>query len=83
VRGQPLPPLSGERFVECEGVAIPAGWHWSPNVEAVVLRELLCLTAGDVALLHVSGDYELVAAANFVQATRSAVRHTAEVMARD
>jgi hypothetical protein len=52
-------------------------------VEAVVLRELLCLTAGDVALLHVSGDYELVAAANFVQATRSAVRHTAEVMARD
>ncbi len=41
VRGGPLPPLPGQRFVEQEGIAVPAGWTWHPRVEAGVLRRVL------------------------------------------
>jgi hypothetical protein len=77
VRGQPLPPLPGERFVEQEGVAVPAGWAWDPPVEAAVLRAVLGLEAGDLALLHPDGTWDRVAAGNFTRASRSAIRQSA------
>lgn len=74
VRGVPLPPLPGEQFVEREGLAVPAGWTWTPPVEAAVLRTVLMLAAGDVALLHADGTWQRIAAQDFVRATRSAAR---------
>jgi hypothetical protein len=82
VWGDPLPPVPGRRYVEREGVAVPAGWAWSPAVEPAVVRDLLGLAAGDLALFDEDGTYELVAAGGFARATRSGVRATRSEPAR-
>ena len=74
IRGTPLPPLEGERFVEEKGIATPAGWAWRPSIDPEVLREVFRLEAGDVALFHVDGAWDHVRADDFVRATRSAIR---------
>ena len=71
-----LPPLSGQRWVEQDGIAVPAGWTWTPAVEAALLWQVFGLAAGDVALWHVEGVWERIAADEFVRATRAAVRET-------
>ncbi len=76
VQGTPLPPLSGQVYCETEGVAVQAGWTWTPAVEAAVLRKMLGLSPGDVALLHAEGKWELIRAGDFTAATRSAIRRT-------
>ena len=76
VNGRPLPPLPGRRWVEREGIAVPAGWTWTPAVEVAILRELFGLAEGDVALWHEDGAWERIAAGEFVRATRVAVRET-------
>ncbi len=79
VRGSPLPPIRGRRFVETSGVAVPAGWTWTPAVDAETLRELLALDDGDLALLDgeaAAPRVALISAARFERATRSAVRLT-------
>lgn len=79
VRGRPLPPLPGERFVEVEGVAVPAGFHWFPRVEAALLRGMLGLKEGDLALFRPDGNITRIASDRFVTASRSAVRLSAAV----
>jgi hypothetical protein len=74
VRGTPLPPLGGVRFVERNGVAAPAGWTWRPAIDASVLQKVLRLADGDLALFHTDGSWDRLAADGFVRATRSAVR---------
>ena len=81
IRGRPVPSIPGERFVERDGIAIPVGWSSSPPVDAAVIRQLLELEADGLALLHRDGSWERILADNFVRATRSAVRKTAEAMA--
>ncbi len=83
VRGSPLPPIPGEAFVEREGVAVPAGWAWEPAVDAAVLRDVLGLCAGDLALLRAGGGWDHVAADSFVRASRSAARASAREGAHD
>ena len=78
VRGEPLPPVQGGRFVERSGVAVEAGWTWSPRIAPDVLSEALGLASGDVALLYEDGTWDHVQAADFVRATRSAVRLSCE-----
>ncbi len=78
VRGAPAPPLPGTRFVERQGVAAAAGWRWEPAIDVDVVRELLGLAEGDCALLHADQNWERIPAADFVRASRSAVRRTAE-----
>ncbi len=77
VRGTPAPPLAGERLVEECGIAVPAGWWWSAAVDGPVLRELLGLEAGELAILRLDGRVDRIAEGDFVRATRSAVRQTA------
>jgi hypothetical protein len=81
VRGVPLPPLPGRQLVETEHVAVEAGWTWSPAVEATLLRRKMQVSAGDLLLLQPGPNdeaaIEVVPAASFVKATRSAVRLTA------
>jgi hypothetical protein len=88
VRGVPLPPLDGQRFVEFEGIAVPVGWHWQPAVDAATLRALFGLDSTSEVPRHHQGDLALFTSANceweqipepaFVQVTRSAVRLSAE-----
>ena len=82
VHGRPLPPLPGQRWVEDQGIAVPAGWTWVPTVEAALLRQVLGLAAGDVALWNMDGAWERIAADEFVRATRAAVRATAKEMTK-
>jgi hypothetical protein len=77
VRGIPLPPLPGERFVVEGDIAVPVGWSWSPPVQAENLRELLGIQQHDLAILHADGSWEHVLGGQFVRATRSAIRATA------
>jgi hypothetical protein len=76
ILGTPLPPLPGQLYCETEGVAVQAGWTWTPRVEATVVRQVLDLTVGDVALLHANGSWERIGGSHFTAATRSAIRRT-------
>ncbi|MCC9607993.1 hypothetical protein LOC68_02225 [Blastopirellula sp. JC732] len=74
VRGTPLPPIAGTYFVEQAGVAVVAGWTWSPPVAAEVLARSLRISGDDLALLHADGSWEKIRGEEFVRATRTAVR---------
>ena len=76
VWGTPLPPVPGRRYADREGVAVPCGFAWSPPLEPAVLRALLGLAAGDLALFHEDGSYEHVTADAFARAGRAAARAT-------
>ena len=78
VRGAPVPPIKGRRFVERDGVGVEAGWTWSPALDAGVVREALGLARNALALLHSDGTRDHIPAEAFVHATRSAVRMSAE-----
>jgi hypothetical protein len=76
VRGAPPPPLPGVSYVELEGIAVPCGWRWDPPVDAATVRQALGLDANSLAVFQVDGSWERIAAADFVRATRSALRAT-------
>lgn len=77
VRGAPVPPIAGARFVERSGLVVPAGYAWTPAVEPEVVRAALGLAAGDFAWFTVDGAWRVISAGDWVQASRSAVRLTA------
>jgi hypothetical protein len=77
-RGKPLPPLPGRQFVLHGNIAVQAGYTWEPGVSADVLSRRLGLSADALALFHENGTYSRIEAEQFVPATRSAVRETAE-----
>ncbi|MBL9127259.1 MAG: hypothetical protein JNL97_06420 [Verrucomicrobiales bacterium] len=52
VRGRPLPPVPGTRFVLHDGVAVPAGFFWDPPVSSAVLAECLAPPTGGLVLWH-------------------------------
>ena len=72
--GTPLPPMPGRRYADREGVAVPCAFAWSPPLEPAVLRALLGLAAGDLALFQEDGSYEHVGADAFARAGRAAAR---------
>ena len=71
VRGTPLPSIPGERFAEADGVAAPSGFHWSPAVDASIVRALFHSTPDDLILLHADGSAEQIHADEFAPASRS------------
>jgi hypothetical protein len=80
IEGSPLPSVPGRRFSVGEGVAVPCGFTWSPALSVAALRHWLGLAAGDVALATEGGGWEIIKDEQFVPATRSAVRATAEAL---
>ena len=78
VRGIPLPPLPGRQFALQGNIAVQAGFTWEPNVSADVLSRRLGLAADALALFHEDGNFSRIEAEQFVPATRSAVRETAQ-----
>jgi hypothetical protein len=77
VLGSPLPPVAGERLVVEASVARPAGWAWSPPVDAAVLAAAYGTGPDDLVLLSPDGSAEVIPADAFTRASRSAVRMTA------
>jgi len=52
IRGTPLPPVPGARFVEENGVAVPAGFTWWPKVSAESIRSALRIPSTELAILQ-------------------------------
>ena len=78
IRGVPLAPIPGKYFALAGGIAVPCGWHWSPAVDVDVLARTFCLAEGDLILWRDDGRIEQIAEHQFVRATRSAIRLSAE-----
>jgi hypothetical protein len=77
IRGKPLPPVRGRRYVLDGNIAVQAGFTWDPAVTADVLSRRLGLSSEALALFHDDGTFSRIESEQFVPATRSAVRETA------
>lgn len=77
VTGSPLPSLPGERYVVSDGVAVPCGYALQPRIGGTLLRRLLQLEQGDLALFAADGSFERIAHDDLVAASRGAARATA------
>lgn len=80
VTGSPLPSLPGERYVVSDGVAVPCGYALQPRIGGTLLRRLLQLEQGDLALFAADGSFERIAHDDLVAASRGAARATAEAL---
>lgn len=76
VRGVPLPPLPGKRFVMYGGVAVPAGFAWQPATSDEVLARQFNVSGHDLVVWNEDGTFQRLQGEQFVAATRSAVRAT-------
>jgi hypothetical protein len=76
VRGRPLPPLPGVRYVSHGPIAIPAGYSWQPAVGADVLARVFGASEGALVLWNEDGTMTRLHAEQFVPAMRSALRAT-------
>lgn len=76
VVGSPVPSLRGIRYRVRNGIAIPAGWRWSPDVSAEVLRLRYGVTMDDLLLLSRNRSAEVINESDFCAATRASVRET-------
>ncbi|HTB83795.1 MAG TPA: hypothetical protein VK742_09095 [Candidatus Sulfotelmatobacter sp.] len=81
VRGAPLPPLPGKRFVLYGAVAVPAGFAWQPAVSDEILARYFNVSGHDLALWNEDGTFLRLHGEQFVAVTRSAVRATKKAMA--
>lgn len=77
IRGTPLPPIKGQRFVLRNQIAVEAGWTWEPKVSPEVLSAVLQLGQHEVSLLASDGTWSHLCEDDFVRATRAAVHATA------
>ena len=74
VWGSPLPPLSGERWNEFCGMAVPAGKIWHPTLPADSLCQIIRSPKGSVTLLHESGTMEVIHEECWLPVTRANIR---------
>jgi len=81
IRGTPLPPLPGQRFVLHGGVAVPAGFTWQPAVSDEVLARRFAVASEALVLWNEDGTLTRLHGEQFVAATRGAVRATAQALA--
>jgi hypothetical protein len=80
VRGRPLPPLPGLRFVIHGGVAVPAGFSWEPNVSPEVLARRFAVSADALVLWNEDNSITRVHSEQFVPLSRSALRATQQAL---
>lgn len=76
VVGIPLPPLKGQRYWHREGVFVPAGYHWSPAIDAHTLRDVLGLAADELAIFEVDATWRRASRTELVRASRRSLRAT-------
>jgi hypothetical protein len=77
IQGTPLPALPGTYFYERSGIWLPAGLTWAPDLQPAIVRQLLKITSDEIVLWQADGQLARIKLADFVQATRSAVRYSA------
>jgi hypothetical protein len=80
VRGQPLPPLPGRRFVICNGVAVPAGFSWTPQVGEDVLARRFAVSGDALVLWNEDGSITRLHGEQFLPLSRSALRATQQAL---
>ena len=78
IRGNPLPPLPGRRFVLHGRIAVPAGFSWRPAVAIEVLERSFNILGDAMIVWHEDGTITRLHTEQFISTTRSAVRATAE-----
>jgi hypothetical protein len=74
--GTPLPAIPGRRYVEQEGIALPAGFAWAPGVSRQILRQLLQAADDALVLWYEDGSIVYLHPEQLVPASRSGVRAT-------
>ncbi|MGC3961067.1 MAG: hypothetical protein QM813_24995 [Verrucomicrobiota bacterium] len=82
VRGTPLPPLPGKRFVLFGNIGVPAGFHWSPAISQEVVARRLGVSAESLVLWNEDGNIMRFHAEQFIGLNRSAIRNTAASLAQ-
>ena len=83
IEGSPVPSLPGQLFHVHNGIAIPCGFTWQPALDASVLRRWLLLAPDDIAIASIDGSWTVIKAEQFVPASRSAIRRTANAFRHD
>lgn len=78
VRGLPLPPVNGMRWIEYDNVAVPVGHSWQPSVSVQTLNQALETSSDAIHFLEADGRLRVLEHSVFVMATRSSVRLTAQ-----
>lgn len=81
VRGKPLPPLPGRRFVIHGGVAVPSGFAWQPAVSPEVLVRRFAVSGDALVLWNEDGTITRLHGEQFIPVSRSAVRTTKQAFA--
>jgi hypothetical protein len=78
VRGKPLPPLPGQRYVLHQGVAVRAGFTWEPMVGAEVLARAFGVSGDSIVLWQEDDSLTRLHGEQFIPVTRSAVLATGQ-----
>lgn len=81
VRGRPLPPVPGKRFVIYGGVAVPVGFSWEPKVGAEVLARRFGVSGDALVVWNENGTITRLHSEQFVTLSRSALRATQQALA--
>jgi len=77
IRGTPLPPVAGRRYVLHEGnVAVPAGYGWAPDVSAKVLKKLFNVSSAALVIWNEDGTLTALPEEQFIPVTRRALLAT-------
>jgi hypothetical protein len=76
VRGRPLPPVPGRRFVLHGSVAVPAGFSWEPKVSADVLMRRFAVSSDALVVWNEDNTITRLHSEQFVSLSRSALRTT-------
>lgn len=78
IRGLPLPPLAGKRWIEYDNVAVEVGHSWKPAISVETLNRSLSVTSEAIHFFETDGRQRVLDQSSFVMATRSSIRSTAE-----
>jgi hypothetical protein len=81
VRGTPLPPLPGQRYVLHGSVAVPVGFGWEPAISVEALARVFGISGDALVLWDEAGTYSRLHEEQFIPVTRSAVRATVKALA--
>jgi hypothetical protein len=81
VRGKPLPPIPGHRFILHCGVAVPVGFTWQPAVSPEVIERRFAVSGDALVLWNEDGTITRLHGEQFIPVSRSAVRATKQAFA--
>ena len=76
VRGNPLPPIRGARWIEHQNVAVPVGWSWQPRISVQALNNVFKADEHELILVEEDGCWQRIDRRVFVNASRIAIRMT-------